>query len=267
MFSASRNALGWIGRTSTMGSSRSQHIRYKSSSTPPASANGKSVPTSVSLLEQTSAPKNMQAADLALDMFFSGYRPLFLMDHFGSEEKPKPPVDTREYMPWDISISGLALNPEMKKVPRSIVRNLIPFQPSPTEQEAIAKETARKQETTDNGTKVLTVEINNSNSRSMKKSHNQHTTDNNVMEFSFIVDDDFANHPDVKRSLTRIQNMLLDPSDFKSGPHIVYSPVSLSFGRFVHATSVKRKRKLKMNKHKLRKRRKLQRAVRRKLKR
>ena len=261
-------------------------IRFKSSSTPPAPANRNSVPTSTSLLEQTSAPKNMQAGDVALDMFFSGYRPLFLMDHFGPDSNARDAkkeliVDTREYMPWDVSISGLAMNPEMKSVPRPIVRHLVPFQPSPTEVEAAQLEEARNQKerqefeaaaTSNNGVKVLTFEINNKNHegsnhrKNVKKAYNIHN-DNSITEISIVVDDDFANHPSIKRSLNKIKNMLLDPADLRSGPHIVYSPTSLSFGRYVHATSVKRKRKLKMNKHKLRKRRKLQRAVRRKLKR
>lgn len=228
---------------------------------------------------------------MALDMFFSGYRPLFLMDHFGADEKAKTKSnaveDTKEYMPWDVSVSGLALNPDMKKIPRPIVRNLVPFQPSPlSEQEAIDLEAARFRKKLENGgfsgtnkngggggVKVMSFEINNSNkdsnrsSSTFRKNSDSHNGSDNVTEFSIVVDDDFAAHPDVTRSLNRIKNMLLDSSDISSGPHIVYSPVSLSFGRYVHATSVKRKRKLKMNKHKLRKRRKLQRSTRRKLKR
>lgn len=254
--------------------------RFKSSSAPPASMKAKTMPTiSTSLFEQTSAPKNMQAKELALDMFFSGHRPLFLMDHFGAEAraeagiKSNPPTDTREYMPWDVSVSGLPLNPAMKDVPRPIVRNLVPFQPSPTEEEAISMETSRLQKRLENeamygpnggnGVKVFSMEVNNQEGIEGAPKGGK----NGVTEFSIVVDEDLANHPEVTRSLAKIKNMFLNDADVDSLPQIVYSPVSLSFGRFIHATSVKRKRKLKMNKHKLRKRRKLQRAVRRKLKR
>lgn len=274
-------------------------IRWKSSSAPPASSNKKAVPKAMSLLDEASAPKSMHAGDVALDMFFSGYRPLFVMDHFGVDEKagkgapPAAEADKREYMPWDVSVSGLPINPDMKNVPRPIVRNLVPFWPAPTEEEASELEKARlrrKLETANfsgsrggnggsgPGVKVMSFEINNNINNSNPNSTNNNPANpnfrkgnssggNSITEFSIVVDDDFANHPDVTRSLNKIKNMLLDPSDFQSGPQIVYSPVSLSFGRYVHATSVKRKRKLKMNKHKLRKRRKLQRAIRRKLKR
>lgn len=279
-------------------------IRWKSSSAPPASSNKKAVPKAMSLLDEASAPKSMHAGDVALDMFFSGYRPLFVMDHFGADEKAgaaaagkgaPSEADKREYMPWDVSVSGLPINPDMKNVPRPIVRNLVPFWPAPSEEEASELEKARlrrKLETANfsgsrtsnggsgSGVKVMSFEINNTINSTNNPSNtnnnpanpnyrksNSSGSGNSITEFSIVVDDDFANHPDVARSLNKIKNMLLDPSDFQSGPQIVYSPVSLSFGRYVHATSVKRKRKLKMNKHKLRKRRKLQRAIRRKLKR
>lgn len=202
------------------------------------------------------------------------------MDHFGAEAraeagiKTNTPTDTREYMPWDVSVSGLPLNPAMKDVPRPIVRNLVPFQPSPTEEEAISIETSRLQKRLENeamygpnggnGVKVFSMEVNNQEGiEGASNSGNK----NGVTEFSIVVDEELANHPEVTRSLAKIKNMFLNDADVDSLPQIVYSPVSLSFGRFIHATSVKRKRKLKMNKHKLRKRRKLQRAVRRKLKR
>ena len=166
-------------------------------------------------------------------------------------------------------------------VPRPIVRNLVPFHPSPTEDEAISMETTRFQKrleneamygsNTNNGVKVFSMEVSNNASENSSQSgipsmfNNGNSKD--VTEFSIVVDEELANHPEVTRSLAKIKNMLLNDADIDSLPQIVYSPVSLSFGRFIHATSVKRKRKLKMNKHKLRKRRKLQRAVRRKLKR
>lgn len=258
--------------------------RQKSSSVPPTSIKAKALPTvSTSLFEQTSAPKNMQAKELALDMFFSGHRPLFMMDHFGPEAKAdagintKPAPDTREYMPWDVSVSGLPLNSEMKNVPRSIVRNLVPFSAPPTEDEALSLESSRLRKRLENenayglnggsGVEVFSMEVNGSDNQGTSGMFNHDSNKNGVTEFSIIVDEELAHSPEVARSLARIKNMFLNDVDVDKLPQIVYSPTSLSFGRFIHATSVKRKRKLKMNKHKLRKRRKLQRSTRRKLKR
>lgn len=214
--------------------------------------------------------------DVALDMFFSGYRPLFVLDHFNKKQPVKSNIsDDHEYMPWDVSVSGLSTNPEMKNVPRKIVRNLIPYVEAPTENEANTIETLRQQRiealkkqhqravealgvADSENVKVISFEINNNE---MSNSPVPST------EFSVFVDGELANNPDVVKSLKKVQEVLANPEEFTRvhTPYIIESPVSDSFGRIIYATSVKRKRKLKMNKHKLKKRRKLQRALRRKL--
>lgn len=266
--------------------------RFKSSSAPPSSSTpsvkpkSAGVPISTSLFEQTAAPKNVQARELALDMFFSGHRPLFMTDHtkhqinnnnHNSADKNSSNFDGREYMPWDVSVSGLELNPEMKNVPRVIVRNMLPFQPAPTEAEATKMEAERLQQRMEenailaatgvgrNGVKVFSVEVNGNNNTNATNFFDNNNNNLNT-EFSIVVDEELANHPDVSRSLNKIKSLLLGETDISEFlPRIVESPASKSFGRIIEATSVKRKRKLKMNKHKLRKRRKLQRALRRKL--
>lgn len=269
-----------------------QGARHNSSSNspPPTNSKGKTTPGSSGLpLEETSPGRKFQPDDVALDMFFSGYRPLFLVDHFGTKNTNNnnnntphtPSKDNKNYMPWDVSVSGVALNPEMKQVPRAIVRNLVPFQPTPTEQEALDRETAQVKKIVEstgnhkNGVKVISFEINNNSTNTQNNSSTHSSMFNNnsnnsneasTTEVSIVVDAELADHPEITRSLNRIKRMLSDPTEIRSGPQLFYSPVSYSFGRFVHATSVKRKRKLKMNKHKLRKRRKLQRSERRRLK-
>lgn len=265
--------------------------RFKSSSAPPSSsspavkAKSAGVPISTSLFEQTAAPKNVQARELAFDMFFSGHRPLFMTDYTKNQinnnhngaDKSNSKFDGREYMPWDVSVSGLELNPDMKNVPRVIVRNMLPYQPAPTEAEATKMEAERLQKRMEenailaatgvgrNGVKVFSVEVNGNNNTNTTNFFDNNNNNLNT-EFSIVVDEELANHPDVSRSLNKIKSLLLGETDINEFlPHIVESPVSKSFGRVIQATSVKRKRKLKMNKHKLRKRRKLQRALRRKL--
>lgn len=208
-------------------------------------------------------------------MFFSGYRPLFVLDHFRQNaKKTTPSTESQEYMPWDVSVSGLAINPEMKNVPRKIVRNLVPYNPAPTEAEADIIEAARKKQLEQfqkdrqlqfglgDGVKVINFELKGDLS-----------TDSNGLpqgtEFSVFVDGELSTNPEILRSLNKFKEIISDPDSFTEvlTPYIKESPASDSYGRVVYCTSVKRKRKLKMNKHKLRKRRKLQRSLKRKLKR
>lgn len=218
-------------------------------------------------------------------MFFAGHRPLFLSDHFGADiraaqaaeaTRTQENLEKVQCMPWDVSVSGLPLNPEMKNVPRSIVRNLEPFNPAPSKEDAHIMEAIKFQEhlkaesmqgfnSNNNGVKVFSMEI-NGNNEGVKSGSFGNGDKNDMTEFSIVVDEALANHPDVVRSLEKIKGMFLNDVNLDDMPQLVYSPVSLSFGRYIEATSVKRKRKLKMNKHKLRKRRKLQRSERRRLK-
>lgn len=197
----------------------SSFVRNKSSSSPSSPRGGPTTSMLLSTMLKNQPTTNQPMKEIAYDMFFSGHRPLFLHNHnLQSQQQKSAEVATESdgsevYMPWDVSVSGLTLNPDMKSVPRSVVRNLVPFHPDP----------------------VITPR-------------------------SVIVEEG----GDAKASLDRIKELLL--GDY-AAEMVVYSPSSKSFGRVVHATSVKRKRKLKMNKHKLRKRRKLQRSLRRKLKR
>lgn len=225
--------------------------------------------------------------ELALDRFFSGYRPLFVLDHFQKNKTNKPAIsEDHEYMPWDVSVSGLALNPEMKHIPRKVVRNLVPYKPAPTETEADSIETARQQQidallkdrqyaadvfgTDPENVKVFSFEINAKglpkNDKASNNSNENNLIDENT-EFSVFVDGELSSNPEILKSLRKVKDLLANPGAFDQveTPYIVESPASDSFGRIVYATSVKRKRKLKMNKHKLKKRRKLQRALRRRL--
>lgn len=235
-------------------------------------------------------------------MFFSGYRPLFVVDHFrknsprmDADAAAAAEEDVQEYLPWDVSVSGLPINPEMKNVPRKIVRNLVPYNLPPTDQEADAMEAAREEQfarrvekmkerymmngtkssqgSLDDEVKVISVEI---------KSNNGSLGDEGKIfgdetEVSLYVDGEPTSDPEVLRYLDRFKDVLMGAeeafavasggSEVVHTPYITESPASESYGRIVYATSVKRKRKLKMNKHKLRKRRKLQRAQMRRLKR
>lgn len=194
-------------------------------------------------------------------MFFSGYRPLFVVDHFRQKAGLIEFIESRnnqEYMPWDVSVSGLPLNPEMKNVPRYVVRNLVPYKDTPTEEEALKLDKARR-EKADKNVAVLTLEVD---------------AETGKAKLSSIPDDcdlptffkgQFSQNPELLKSMDRFFKSETIP-DIET-PFIVESPASESYGRVIYATSVKRKRKLKMNKHKLRKRRKLQRALKRKLKR
>lgn len=194
-------------------------------------------------------------------MFFSGYRPLFVVDHFRKNEKKlKEAMEAevnQEFLPWDVSVSGLPINPEMKNVPRSIVRNLVPYKDTPTEEEAQKIDHARA--LTKNNVKVVSIEFDTKTGTAKFNSLSDES------EFSYVVNKVFKKNADLLKTVGRLFNPE-SISDIET-PLLIESPASESYGRIVYLTSVKRKRKLKMNKHKLRKRRKLQRALKRKLKR
>lgn len=222
-------------------------------------------------------------------MFFSGYRPLFVFDHFRQNaQRATTEEENQEYLPWDVSVSGLSINPEMKNIPRKIVRNLVPYNLPPTEKEADEIEAVRQERMErriesmklerqrllgstggllDDDVKVISVEI--------KSNNGENKIFGDDTEVSLYVDGELSSDPEVLRYLDRFKGVLQGAEEAFSAssveleetPYITESPASKSYGRIIYATSVKRKRKLKMNKHKLRKRRKLQRAQMRRLKR
>lgn len=185
--------------------------------------------------------------DVALDAFLSRHRPLFLMDLKG-EGSSRMGANAS---PWFQSANGTELDSEMmKNVPEDVVDRLKPFQ----EQKAMEEEEfetdplltdsfAQQLEKTLNfKIKGMEIVMPAGTSASLVLVKNQNETEKYHIS-------------------TKDQTVEQEQDNY------VQSPVSDSFLRqnTMQLTSVMRKRRIKMNRHKYKKRRKAQQAMRRKL--
>ncbi|CAN6609876.1 hypothetical protein TRVA0_004S01838 [Trichomonascus vanleenenianus] len=180
--------------------------------------------------------------DLALDAFLSRHRPLFLLDLKGENARQEAPRS-----PWIASASGRDLNPEMKDVPEEVVETLRPYE------DQGYSNTMEEEADWDLDpllTSSFASQLHKKISSQLKNL--QVTTIPGLNGGASVV---LINKKDIPRPFEEPE------------ADLELSPVSDSFLRnpSMYATSVKRKRRTKMNRHKYKKRRKAQRAMRRKL--
>uniref|UniRef100_A0A060T345 Small ribosomal subunit protein mS38 n=1 Tax=Blastobotrys adeninivorans TaxID=409370 RepID=A0A060T345_BLAAD len=202
--------------------------------------------------------------DLALQKLWARHRPLFLLP------ESREDVEGGQWGPvWTQSPSGRDLNPDMKSVPPEVAWRLRPFEAQISENQIEDIEDAQKSESEDlltDFTKVL--------NRSLKI---------NVKGLQLVMPAGTSASVSLARKLKRgrpryeqrytisTRDHMTAEDDGSMGYSVdgyVASPASKSFARpAMSVTSVKRKRRIKMNRHKYKKRRKAQRALRVKLKR
>ena len=210
-------------------------------------------------------------SDLALEELFSRHRPLFLMD-LQAAGQPQMTMS-----PWFQSASGEPLNPDIEAVPIEVVDNLTPFQEQ-REVElddepdlyddpimALAKLDTQEQnmnpEQDYKGPMLLKlrgmmISLTSANSATVTVIKRNGKKGQSPIVEKYLISTNQKEEGDVAED----ENKALFGEDYS------VSPSSTSFLRpSIQATSVKRKRRIKMNRHKYKKRRKAQRALRRKL--
>jgi hypothetical protein len=205
--------------------------------------------------------RGISQEDLALDTFLSRHRPLFLMDLRGDQGQEYPHLS-----PWLQSASGAQLNPEMNDVPEEVVENLKPFEEQKNEIEEDEEDAELEALGEQPLFGVLPFDPFQKKEQQPKQV-NFRVKDLNITlpagtsaTISMVKKDKKASGPMYEKYT------ITSKTGAKLTDTLKQSPTSSSFLRpNWQADSVKRKRGTKMNRHKYKKRRKAQRALRRKL--
>ncbi|KAK9453915.1 hypothetical protein V1511DRAFT_503586 [Dipodascopsis uninucleata] len=219
------------------------------------------------------APPTDHASRLsvAYDSFFAGYRPLFvdsnriskrsnmksqLLDFVEpSADEPENVYYNDSYTPLGVtSVSGIILDPVMKSLPRNIREQMLTMRPPPPPGQKFDNDIIGSQPQSQ--VKVFEVEL--KGIEEILSSSGLDPEELADLRCFVIVDPDHDGSLSVNQEI--IKN-LPDSLVFVISDH---SDLSLSDKGGMQLTSVVRKRRLKIKKHKLRKRRKAQRAMKRK---
>ncbi|KAK9472737.1 mitochondrial 37S ribosomal protein mS38 [Dipodascopsis tothii] len=268
---------GWAPAAACASATGGRGRRYSSSSSsasskpkaPPAPATKpKQAPRMALPLAPTTSHLTRKA--VAYDLFFAGDRPLYLLE----QKTARAPVDNRDYTTappedydydefeppaYGLSAGGVEQDPAARRIPHDVLRQMSPFTvppaPTPARQRSV---------------KLVLSSPSSSTSSFCPAPVLPRARDDDVPETIIAFRD--ALNMAIDLIAARPDDAPAKPAAFEP-PHVISvvlaprEPAAAppAAADSMELTSVMRKRKLKMNKHKLKKRRKAQRALRRKL--